>query len=212
VHEAAPAAYFDGPAALGFLFSLAVRRLASAPGALIWIAAGAAGFDFGEPYGPGLAGVGLDPQRLRIVRVRETAQVLSAAEEAARLPGLGVVVCALGPAIDGGAARRLQLACEAGAALCLVWRPVRSAPLAGARTRWRIAAASSPRPTWAEEAGLQGRAVPPGDAAWRAELLRGRNGAETFTLEWAHATHGFRLADPVADRSLAASGARLNVA
>jgi len=94
-------------------------------------------------------------------------------EEGLRCPSLGAVlgeVSELAPA----AARRLQLAAEAGGVAALA---VTSARLmaGGATTRWRVAAAPSVTPPW-------GGIGPP---AWTVTLERCRGGLpRTWTLEW----------------------------
>lgn len=198
LHEIAPAAHFEGAAAQAFCLALAVRALAAAPGEFLWISRGVR--NFGAAYGPGLAGFGLDPRRVLLVRPRSRQEALWAAEEAARAVA-GPVLAELGEeGADLVAARRLQLAAESSGALLLLLRPPGAAPAPPADTRWRVAAAPSLASPWG---GL-------GDPRFRLELLRARgalSAAAVFELEWRHATGAFHLPAPLADRAAAARGA-----
>jgi protein ImuA len=122
------------------------------------------------PWPPGLAPFGLDPAGLLLIDAAGE-DALWAAEQALRSPALAAVVAVL-PRLDLAAARRLQLAAEAGGTLGLLLRPsearpgeARPAPTA-ARTRWRI----SPLP------GRGGAAHRLGDTRWRLDLLLARGG------------------------------------
>jgi protein ImuA len=78
------AAVRDAGAGLGFALALAVLLGATARRPLVWIAPAATLSDAGYPYRPGLAGFGLDPAALVVVRARRLEEALWAAEEAAR--------------------------------------------------------------------------------------------------------------------------------
>lgn len=117
------------------------------------------------PWPPGLTALGLAPADLLLVEAAGD-DALWAAEQALRTPALAAVAAVL-PRLDLAAARRLQLAAEAGGTLGLLLRPsdARPAPTA-ARTRWRI----SPLPG----AGAAPHRL---DAPrWRLELLLARGG------------------------------------
>jgi protein ImuA len=156
-------------------------------------------------YAPGLAGLGFPPERLIQVCAPSEAEVLAVLEDALRTPG---VVGAIGEAdeVDLVAGRRLQLACEQGAATGFL---IRRRPFGGderkadggvaAATRWRIAAApSEPAPG---EPGL-------GRPRWRAELERCRGGRTGVWIleatEEDDAPHSFRLVAELADHDVAA--------
>lgn len=118
------------------------------------------------PWPPGLAALGLDPAHLLLIEAGGT-DALWAAEQALRSPALAAVVAVL-PMLDLAAARRLQLAAEAGGTLGLLLRPgggARPAPTA-ARTRWRV----TPLP------GRGGAAHRLGAPRWRLDLLLARGG------------------------------------
>jgi protein ImuA len=205
LHEAAPAAFFDGPAAAGFCAGLAGRALAAQAGGLVWIRlSGADGF--GAPWPPGLAAFGVDASRTVFVRVARAGDALWAGEEALRTPGLAAVILEAGAKLDLTAARRLQLAAEAGGAFGLVLRPARHEALALARSRWRLAAAPSAIPDWAQGHGFPESALPPGAPRWRAALTRLKGASLTgevdmIDLEWRHETHAFHCPSFLADGS-----------
>jgi protein ImuA len=131
----------------------------------------------GDLYAPGLAGLGLDPARLIVVRGRRDAEVLWAMEEALREGGGGRgIVAVLGEVsgLSATAGRRLQLAAETSGVTALALRrwPTgavaarqRGMPTAAA-TRWRVTALPSV-PAAAGEPGV-------GRPLWRVELLRCR--------------------------------------
>jgi protein ImuA len=143
-------------AAAGF----AALLLARAGGTVLWIAP--------EPdaWPPGLARFGLSPAQLVLVRAPRQQDALWAMEETLRCPAVGAALLVAGE-LDLTAARRLQLAAEAGGVLGLLLRPDEdgAAPTA-ALTRWRIGAAASDSQSPHEL----------GDPAWSLDLLRCRGG------------------------------------
>jgi protein ImuA len=159
-------------------------------------------------HAPGLATLGLPPGRLLLVRGRDGAAVLWSMEEGLRCPALGAVVGQV-DRMDLTAARRLQLASEAGGATGVVLgrlgrdadrdplldpladvRPAGSAPGA-ATTRWRLWTLPSHPPPWGG----------PGPARWRVALERCRGGTpRTWTLEWNDETGDLSVATDLPDR------------
>jgi|GEM_PF-156889 len=95
----------DQAASLGFLAGLAARCAAARRGPVLWIAPRL------DLYPPGLAAIGLGPERLILVTARQARARLWALEEAARTPALGAAV-ADSADLDLTAGRRLQLAAE----------------------------------------------------------------------------------------------------
>lgn len=117
------------------------------------------------PWPAGLLAQGLDPACLVLVEAAGQ-DALWAAEQALRSPALAAVAAVL-PPLDLAAARRLQLAAEAGGTLGLILRPDEAE--AGrtptvARTRWRITALP----------GQGGSGHRLGAARWRVALLHAR--------------------------------------
>ncbi len=168
----------DGGVVAGFCAGLAAR-LAGARGAVLWCRRE------GDLYGPGLHAFGLTPARLILARVRRPADLLWAMEEGLRS---GAPAAVLGEATDVPpvAARRLQLAAEAGGGTGLLLLPGnRNEPPLPAMTRWRV------RPVPGEEsvAGV-------GRPRWRVDLLHCRGGRPAaWIVEWRDdETGGFAVA------------------
>jgi protein ImuA len=187
----------DRGAALGFAAVL-LGRLMAAGGHVVWIGSR------NELFGPGLAELGLAPERLIVVRARPVAARLWALEEALRSPGLAAALAEVDQ-LSLTQSRRLQLAAETKGVTALLLRPPGAgATPSAAATRWQIAAAPS------EAAGGPRRAG--GRPHWRIALCRCRGGR---TGSWHVAWHedGWRevpdslaLAAGSGDRSAAAVG------
>ena len=187
LHEIAAAPGGAG-AALGF--AAAVAGLAG--GAVLWVAAPG-----GRLYGPGLAALGLPPERLLLARARDAKSVLWAMEEGLKSRALAAVV-GEAMAVDLVGARRLQLAAAAGGGLALLLRPEEGAvgDAAGtAATRWRVGPATS------DAVDLPQMLPGLGRARWDVTLMHGRHGARpgNWIVEWDHDARRFALALPVAD-------------
>lgn len=184
-------------AAAGSFAALLARPL-SELGAAVWV------LRRDDLYAPGLAALGFPAQRLIFVRAADDAEVLAAVEDAARSPGVAVVV---GEADSIGlvAGRRLQLACatHGATALLIERRPFggEAAPrdAASPSTRWRVAAAPS-RPD-IEGFGL-------GAPCWRVALERCRGGRPgEWIIEMKEEDHGpypLRVVAELADHRMAA--------
>lgn len=164
VHEAAGATdgYSDDAAATLFLAGIAGRR-ARKSGFVLWVVARR------DLFAPGLAQVGLPPDRLLIAEAGRDADVLAVMEEGLRHGALAAVVGEVGRA-GLTETRRLQLAAEEGSTMALMLRRWRKDdPLAEsstALTRWRIGSAPS------GQLPVDGL----GRARWQVELARQRGG------------------------------------
>jgi protein ImuA len=170
VHEVLAA---DPGAATGFCALV----LARSGGTVIWIGAEP------EAWPPGLARFGLSPAELVLVHAPRPADGLWAMEESLRCPGVAGALLVL-PELDLTAARRLQLAAEAGGAIGLLLHADATAAAGGpidpplpasragrqtasvALTRWRVSAL----------AGTGRGSHDLGDPRWHLELLRCRGG------------------------------------
>lgn len=141
----------DPGAAAGFC----AIPLGRAGGPVLWVSAAA------EAWAPGLSRFGLSPAELILVRA-EGADALWAMEEILRCPAVAGALLEA-PGVPPKAARRLQLAAEAGGGVGLLLRGAEAPALPGVRTAWRVAAAEG-----------EGAAHDLGDATWRVELLRAR--------------------------------------
>jgi protein ImuA len=111
---------------------------------LLWIAEDMAALESGAPYGPGLDGFGLAPERLVTVTAAHRRNLLWAMEEALRCRVVGVVIGEMRHgALDAVAARRLSLAAADTGALALLLRASPEHDASTAATRWVVAAAPS---------------------------------------------------------------------
>lgn len=204
LHEVQAAHGADLPAATGFALALALRAVA-ATGAqarpILWVRQDLADVELGRLDAPGLAALGLDPARLILVRARDAADVLRAAGDAVRCPGLGALLVepwGEPKALDLTATRRLSLrAASSGVTSFLLRAAARPAPTAVA-TRWRVAPAAS------VPLGAEREANAPGGPAFAVTLLRHRGGegprpveGGTWNLEWDHETCSFRDLAPL---------------
>ena len=186
----------DGAAAAGFAAGIAGRI---GEGTVLWC------LKRNDLYGPGLAGHGLDPARIALVRAKRDADILWALEEGLRAQGVAAVVGEVGrlPMVVG---RRLQLAAERCGITALLLRRWHTGDAAAAEraqpsaavTRWRVAALPSlPAPELDCEPGI-------GETRWRVELLRCRGGKPAqWNLEVADASGLVRLSAGLADRPAA---------
>jgi protein ImuA len=161
----------DHGAALGFAAVLLARLMAEG-GHVVWIG------PRDELFGPGLAELGLAPERLIVVQARPAAARLWALEEALRSPGLAAALAEV-DRLSLTQSRRLQLAAEAKGVTALLLRPYGAgATPSAAATCWQIEAAPS------EAAGGPRRAS--GRPHWQIGLCRCRGGR---TGSWHVAWH-----------------------
>lgn len=185
LHELCGAA--DQGAALGFATALLGRLIADG-GHVVWIG------PRDELFAPGLAELGLAPERLIVVRARAQGARLWALEEALHSPGLAAALAEV-DRLTLTESRRLQLAAEAKGVSALLLRPPDAgrAPSA-ATTRWLIEPAPSATATGGE--GKSGRAL--GPPHWRVSLFRCRGG-HTGSWQVAWRPEGWHeIADPLA--------------
>ena len=103
------------------LFMPLLARLSgdAAPGAAGWITWISPPF---LPYAPALAAAGVEPARMLLVRARDDAEALWAAEQALQSGSCRVVLAWAGRA-NGQRLRRLQLAAESGRTPLILFRP-----------------------------------------------------------------------------------------
>ena len=191
IHALRPAQPGEEPAATGFGLACALRLAATRP--LVWVRQAMAEREYGLPYGPGLAGFGLDPARLVCVAAADGRALLKAAEEALHCKALGAVLIepwGAPKAIDRVALRRLVLAAEASGVSALFLRSGGPDVVDPGATRWAVAAHPSDS------------AFGPGLPTFRVVLERGgRMGPSEWMMEWCCDKRVFRAA--------AHSGARL---
>ncbi len=175
LHEIAPAAPADGPAATGFALSLAARCLAERRSAGLIIVEDFAERDMGALYGPGLVAHGLDLQRLVFVRAPDAPALFQAMEDGLRS---GAPAFVLGEvwrlkSYDLHVSRRLLLAARAGETPAfLVQASAYGAAgkiSSAAETRFEIAAALS-----AHEPSAGGGRGLPGPPTFSARIVKAR--------------------------------------
>ncbi len=209
LHEIAGARdEWDDGVAAGFCLALLGRLAAARPGPLLWVARRP------DLYAPGIAALGLDPGRLILACPGSDAEALWAMEEGLRASALAAVAGEVAEP-DDTAARRLQLAAEAGGRPCFLLRrrlyaPRRAVVAIPALTRWRVTALPS-----AEDGPGAARAMPgrwpaglPDRPRWRVELLRCRGAApQAFDVEWDDAAGDFALVAGIRGRALAPAAA-----
>lgn len=177
LHEIYSAGGHDGAAASGFALALALRVAAGRP--VVWVRQDMLDVETGQLHAPGLAGLGLSPGRVVVVRGRDGDDVLRAGEEAVRCGGVGAVILAPWRAPAGSAltvSRRLGLAAAASGVTALMLRIAADPAPSAAETRWRVAAAPSRR-LGAEAPGLP---------VFDVTLLRQRGGmaGQSWLVEW----------------------------
>jgi protein ImuA len=191
----------DRTAASGFVIRLLLGLAVEGP--VLWCLADP------ELYGPGLARLGLAPDRLILARTRRDTDLLWAMEEGLKTPGLAAV---LGEPrqLDLTASRRLQLAAESAGGLGLVLRPAEGGKATAAVTRWRVESVPS-------AAALPGADRPPDfglmRGRWRVHLERCRGATPTgegygsWWVEEDDATRAVAVAAELGDRSGASAPA-----
>ncbi len=193
LHEIAGA---GGDAAkVAFAALLAGRRSGDGGRPILWCRPRRVALTAGDPYGPGIANLGVSPDALILVEAEKPADLLWAMEEGARTQGLAAVV-AEGVTPNLTASRRLQLAAEAGDALVLMLPTGRQVAPSSALTRWFVRALPSE-----QEAGG------PGLPRWQIALWRCRGGGRLgeWTVEWDDAAFSLSVVPELADRPLAAA-------
>lgn len=177
VHEVFGASVMDGPSAAGFAIALAVRASGNRP--VVWVRQDFVGIEMGEIYAPGIAELGLSPDRLILVRARDGPSVLRAGEEAVRCPPLGALLVepwGNPKMLDLTASRRLALAAARSGVPLFMVRAGGTPTASAAATRWSVRASPS----------VQLDAEAPGHPAFEIELLRDRAGAQrrNWNVEW----------------------------
>jgi len=198
LHDVAPQAYGDMPAAMGFALGLALRRLEdrSERRPLLWCRLAREEREYGKLYGHGLETLGLARNRFLTVTLKKPAALLWTMEEALKSGALSLVIADADPKHAGlTETRRLSLAAHAGksAGLMVFVKPNPAAT--ASHTRWTAASGVSRGPPYDASA--------PGEPVWKIELTRARGGRPgAWTVEWHHAPHRFNLVSRFSRRAL----------
>lgn len=176
LHEIAAA----GEAHMAAATSFAAGVAALASQCAVWIAEDTVALESGAPYGPGLDGIGLSPERLTTVTVAQRRDLLWAMEEALRCRAVSCVVGEMRHgALDAVAVRRLSLAATETGALALILRAAPEDDASTAATRWIIGAAASTH----------------AHARFAVSLVRNRRGPRgQWILEWSDSDGRFTCA------------------
>ena len=173
LHEISAAGEAHLAAATGFALAVSSR---AAQKSTVWIAEEMALAESGAPYGPGLDGFGLPPERLLTVAAARTRDLLWAMEEALRCRAVHTAIGELRHGeIDNVAVRRLSLAAAESGALALLLRASPPDDASTAATRWIVSAT-------------------PNDS-FAMQLTRNRRGPlGAWTLQWSDDNERFVLA------------------
>jgi protein ImuA len=184
VHELAPALPIHAGAAQGFAVVLA----ALTRGSVLWVETDFARLENGTPYGPGLALSGLALDRLVLLTVPRSIDVLWAMEEALRSRAVTAVIGEVPDdrtLDDGPATRRLSLTARDSGGFGLLLRQRPSSAASAAATRWQAAAA----PGAQDQFGGLGRTT------FALSLTKNRRGVcGRWLISWDHHECVFREA------------------
>jgi len=201
------AAHADRPAAFGFLMALTtalttlgLTTLGARAEPAVLVATRRALSDFGDPYGHGLAQLGLDVGRLILVETRTDKDALWAIEETLRSEARPALVAgALAGGLDLTSSRRLNLAAAPRRTPLVLLSGANATGTSAAAARWRIAAAPAARDRFGAFAAPR----------WHVALERCRLGNHrgrymnrpgAWLIEWNHVAHRFRVVAGLADR------------
>ncbi|HMK90911.1 MAG TPA: hypothetical protein VK446_14915 [Methylocystis sp.] len=171
--EIVPARPSAAAAAAGFAVALALRAAALRRRGVVWIAEEMAAREIGLPYGVGLQALGLDPERLILVRARSGAETLWAMEEALKSRAAAILAESwVAPSAYGlNASRRLLLAQRRGGGLglLLLLRAAGEARRLSSATPLRFEVAPAPP-------RLDARLPPPAPPVFRLRVAKARAG------------------------------------
>lgn len=169
VHEFLSAQPEDAASSTGFIAAL-LSSLMGNHRVTVWVSASRTIFP------PALKNFGLDPDRFIFIDLQKEKEVIPVMEEALKCGALSAVIGEMRE-IDFTASRRLQLAVEQSQVTGFIIRNnFRKVNTTACVSRWKITSL----PSEAED-GLPGVGFP----AWRAELLRIRNGKPgVWSVQW----------------------------
>lgn len=194
-----------GPA-LGFMLALLARS--NRPG--LWVRTPLAEQDTGQPYAPGLLGLGANPANILLAQAENTRAALAIMEEGLSVPALGAVALCLPtacPVYDLTTSRRLALRAGQNGIAAYVLRPARvqkdrpALPPSAAAFRWHISAHPAPH---ANENISRTNSLPP--LIWQVTLSKSRACAPGhWTMSWTHETHSLSVVATPAQRTAGAA-------
>lgn len=180
LHDIAPEAYGDFPAASAFALALASRLFASAAEhrPMLWCRLESERREYGQSYGHGLEDLGLPRERFLTLTLRKPVSLFWVMEEALKSKALALVICDAAPQqFDLTVSRRLSLACAKGRAAGILTFAATHKEATASATRWRIKTESSP--------SLPLDMQSPGTPTWTVSLIKARNGRQgLWTVTW----------------------------
>lgn len=163
--EATLTEVFPAPGAEAAAAGFVVAQLRHGTGTILWIQDRLTRSETGRPYLMGLH------RPLMLMQLSRPLDVMTAMEEGLRCKALTAVIAEIRGdpvAVNFTSMKRLTLRAEATGIPCWLIRQSATANLSAARNRWRIATLpSAPNPDDPQS---------PGDALWRVELFRSRDG------------------------------------
>jgi protein ImuA len=167
----------DVAAASSFALILAARSTGNK--AILWIREDKGERHSGTLYGPGMVELGVDPERVILIKAADTIAALRVGSDVLGCLSPGAVVIepfGAAKALDLTASRRLALAAQKSGVAAFILRSPEGMMASAAATRWGVAAAPS--------AVLPGQA--PGNATLALKLIRHRGGVAPFeaVVEW----------------------------
>ncbi|KQS55123.1 hypothetical protein ASG17_03215 [Brevundimonas sp. Leaf363] len=167
----------DAAALNAFALGCAVR--AARGRTIVWTLQSMALHEGGDPYGPGLNELGVDPGQVLLVRTTDETALLGVGEEALASPAVGAVVLSAwgeAKAFSLTASRRLSMAARGGGGTVFMARVSAEPATSAAETRWSLRSAPSD-PLEADA---------PGRPRIAATLTRRRGGGalQTWIMEW----------------------------
>ncbi|MEP7455414.1 hypothetical protein [Phyllobacterium sp. SB3] len=201
LHEVLAEESGDAGAATGFVIALALRA-SSDQSPILWVEEDFIGTEHGFPYAPGLDHLGLNPDRLIIVRCSSPQDVLKAASDSLGIRGTGAVIIApwSNPkCLDLTASRKLLLNAQQTDVPAFLLRLGAVPSENAAATRWLISAAPS------QSAGANA----PGNPVFEAKLIRNKQGMTgQWLLQWESEDHVFQRVEPVSGAMVSPSSYR----
>jgi len=206
IHEFVPGNYADYPAALGFATCLLHQLSGEQNLPVLWCSMGRDLDHSPHSYAHGLPFLGVNPDNLLHVEVKNEKDMLWVLEEGLSSPACPLLIAAITrpeKTYDFTASRRLSLrAARHGGTLLLIRHHKADHPASGrgstaAATRWAVTSRPS-QPIFFENAKVPGFGYP----RWQVALTRCKRGRPNiWQLEWNNETLSFCLAAPLVDRA-----------
>ncbi|WP_068312840.1 ImuA family protein [Polycladidibacter hongkongensis] len=204
----------------GFALAVLCQQMKQKTGKVVWVCERSVSREVGLPYGPGLLEFGIDPGRIILVQVKQSAELFWALEEALQCTDLAGVVGEVAQAqrvLSLTVSRRLGLRSQgSGVPLFLLAHGSSSPGSSAALSRWWIEGRAAGPAHMPHRDQHSPRALL-GNASWQACVDKNRQGTRgRKDVEWNHAaaklvsrtpTHSVPLAERTQHRPMVSSGA-----